>query len=242
MKHDQSAFRQAYSGQRDIEDRVRRFLPLVHKAAWHIYGAGRDGIEVEDLVQVGLVALTDCARRHTGPTEDGFAAYAKMRVRGSMFDVLRKSAPVSRSTIKRLMAYDRCKEEYERLNGRQPTAAELADLLGIDAVALRELEQENIRFDSLDNQYDDHSTAFADEGPDPFELVVQNDDSETLSRCIADLPERLKLVLQMYFVEEQNLAEIAEILDVSVPRIHQLKASALKQLREMLAEQTDLKA
>ena len=63
---------------------------MVHRAAWHIYGAGREGLEVEDLIQAGIVALTECAQRHNGPTEDGFAAYAKIRVRGAMFDLIRK--------------------------------------------------------------------------------------------------------------------------------------------------------
>jgi hypothetical protein len=74
----------AYGG--DIGDRIRRFLPMVRRIAWHVHGTGRPGIEIEDLIQSGLVALTECAQRHAGPGEDGFAAYAKMRVRGAMVD------------------------------------------------------------------------------------------------------------------------------------------------------------
>ena len=241
MKHDQASFaratpmaRLAYTGQGEVEDRIQRFLPLVRKAAWHIYGAGRDGMEVEDLIQVGLVALTDCAQRHSGPSEDGFAAYAKMRVRGAMFDVLRKSAPTSRGAMKRLKEYDQAKSAFLSSNGREPTSAELADTLGLDRAELFQLEQESVQVASIDVLYDDHNTAFADQELDPFQALVESQNSEVLARCISQLPDRLKLVLQLYFVEELNLSEISEILDVSVPRIHQLKASALGKMREML--------
>lgn len=97
MKHDHKAFAapQPYAapyspGRAEVADRVRRFL-LVRRAAWHIHGSGREGLEIEDLVQAGIVALTECAQRHIGPTEDGFAAYAKIRVRGAMLDGLRRA-------------------------------------------------------------------------------------------------------------------------------------------------------
>lgn len=80
MKHDHRAFTavtRAYQG--DTADRIRRFLPMVRKLAWHVHGGGRAGIDLEDLVQAGLVALTECAQRHAGPGEDGFAAYAVAR-------------------------------------------------------------------------------------------------------------------------------------------------------------------
>ena len=70
-----SAAALAYGG--DATDRLRRFMPMVRRLAWHLHGSGRGGIEVEDLMQAGLVALTECAQRHNGPGEDGFAAYAK---------------------------------------------------------------------------------------------------------------------------------------------------------------------
>ncbi len=85
MKHDHTPFtaaRTAYRG--DIADRVRRFLPMVRRLAWHVHRSGRPGIELEDLMQAGLVALTECSQKHSGPAEDGFAACAKMRVRGAM--------------------------------------------------------------------------------------------------------------------------------------------------------------
>ncbi|MEQ8411693.1 MAG: sigma-70 family RNA polymerase sigma factor [Erythrobacter sp.] len=235
MKHD-AAFHAAYGAadQAAVEDRVRRFLPMVHRAAWHIYGMGREGIEVEDLVQTGIVALTECARRHAGPGEDGFAAYAKIRVRGAMLDQIRRQLTDTRNARKRRAAYER---EVERLRmelGREPGRAEIAAALHICDAELAEIEASTVTVSSISEEYDETNTAFASEDPDPFEALCAAEDRDRLVEAMTQLPDRLKLVLQLFFVEEMNLTEIAAVLEVSVPRVHQLRAKALKDLKAMM--------
>jgi RNA polymerase sigma factor for flagellar operon FliA len=202
MKHDHAAFlapasplavERAYAG--DVADRVRRFLPMVKRLAWHVHGSGRQahaGIELDDLMQAGLVALTEAAQRHAGPGEDGFAAYAKLRVRGAMIDLVRRAVPLSRSA------------------------------------------EDAPRIDSLDEVYADSNLAFADERPGALDMLADAELRESVIAAVAALPERLQLIVQLYFVEELNLAEIAQVLSVSIPRVHQLKAQALAQLRTAL--------
>jgi len=235
MRHD-PAFHVAYGAadQAAVEDRVRRFLPMVHRAAWHIYGMGRDGLEVDDLVQTGILALTECARRHGGPTEDGFAAYAKIRVRGAMLDQIRRQLTDTRTARKRRAAHDR---EVERLRmelGREPSRAEIAAALHISDGELVQIEASAITVSSISEEYDEGNTAFASEDPDPFEALCATEDRDRLVAALGELPDRLKLVLQLFFVEEMNLTEIAAVLDVSVPRVHQLRAKALKDLKALM--------
>ena len=235
MRHD-PAFHAAYGAadQAGVEDRVRRFLPMVHRAAWHIYGMGRDGLEVDDLVQTGILALTECARRHTGPGEDGFAAYAKIRVRGAMLDQIRRQLTDTRTARKRRAAHDR---EVERLRmelGREPSRAEIAAALHISDGELVQIEASAVTVSSISEEYDEGNTAFASEDPDPFEALCAAEDRDRLVEALGELPDRLKLVLQLFFVEEMNLTEIAAVLDVSVPRVHQLRAKALKDLKAMM--------
>lgn len=236
MKHDHAQFSatQAYGSRAEIEDRVRRFIPMVRRAAWHIYGMGREGLDVEDLMQVGMVALTECARRHDGPSEDGFAAYAKMRVRGAMFDQLRKTMPGSRSSVKRLREYEHAVEQLWSELGRAPVAGEIAERLKCSAEELRVIEASQTRISSIEESYDESNLAFADDSPDPFEALAALDDRERLVEALKELPHRLQLVLQLFFVEELNLTEIAEVIEVSVPRVHQLRAQALGKLRAVL--------
>ena len=224
----------AAASREEVEDRVRRFLPMVRRAAWHIYGMGRDGLEVEDLIQAGIVALTECAQRHSGPTEDGFAAYAKIRVRGAMFDQIRRQMNDTRTARKKRARYNALVDELRVLHGVQPSRSTIAAALGISDAELLEIEASAVTVTSISDEYDDTNTAFASADPDPFDVLAGQQDRARLVEAMTQLPERLQLVLQLFFVEELNLTEIAEVLEVSVPRVHQLRAKALKDLRALM--------
>lgn len=217
-------------------DRIRRFLPMVRRLAWHVHGSGRPGIELEDLIQAGLVALTECSQKHDGPTEDGFAAYAKLRVRGAMVDLIRRTVPLSRGAVERQRQLRGAETELRGTLGRDPSSAELAVAMGIDETELAALRSSSqpLRFEPIDEIYSDSDMAFADGGPDSLTLLEDEEVREHLVGAIAALPERLQLVVQLYFVDELNLAEIAQVLTVSIPRVHQLKTKALEHLRKEL--------
>ena len=241
MKHDQTQFAAPLTPTpRDlVEDRVRRFMPLVRRTAWHVHGMGRDGIEVEDLIQVGLLALTECARRHGPAPDDGFAAYAKLRVRGAMFDLVRRTMPDSRGAVRRRQSYDAAVARLSGLPGAAPSAAQLCAELGCTEAELRAIECGQTSFVALEDGFGDGDPALTDDTPDAFTQLAELDDHARLAEAMVTVPERLQLVLQLFFVEELNLTEIAAVLDVSVPRVHQLRAQALDKLREMLADWVD---
>ncbi|WP_428331792.1 sigma-70 family RNA polymerase sigma factor [Novosphingobium sp.] len=226
----------------DTADRIRRFLPMVRRLAWHAHGSGRAGIEVDDLIQSGLVALTECAQKHNGQTEDGFAAYAKLRVRGAMVDLIRRTSPMSRSASDRRRTLRDQTESLAAVLGRQPTESELAEAMGVTLGDLGDLRaaSEPLRFEPIDDAYSDSSMAFADARPDSFAQIADQETRHTVAEAIGALPERLQMVVQLYFVEELNLAEIAAVLEVSVPRVHQLKAQALDRLRGSLGSEYEI--
>lgn len=239
-----SAAARAYRG--EAADRVRRFLPMVRRLAWHVHGSGREGIELDDLMQAGLVALTECAQNHshnhTGEGEDGFAAYAKMRVRGAMIDMIRRTVPLSRGATERRKAIRESETSLRGRLGRDPTEAELAKAMGVtaDELATMRSTSEPLRFEALDDAYSDSSMAFADDAPDSLSLLEDAEMRESLIAAIGALPQRLQMITQLYFVEELNLSEIAQVLDVSIPRVHQLKAQALDKLRAAISEKYEI--
>jgi RNA polymerase sigma factor for flagellar operon FliA len=237
MKHDHASFAQPapYAPSRaEVADRVRRFLPLVRRTAWYINGRGREGLEIEDLVQAGILALTECAQRHAGPTEDGFAAYAKIRVRGAMLDEVRRVALDSRTARAKRSGYERALSALRGQLGRAPSRAELARAMDVSDAELLAIEASGVKLTPIDDAYDETSLAFASDDPDPFEALCAAEDQDRLLTAMVQLPDRLKLVLQLFFVEELNLTEIAAVLEVSVPRVHQLRAKALNDLRALL--------
>lgn len=243
MKHDPRGFAAAQAYKKDeAADRIRRFLPMVKRLAWHVHGSGRAGMELEDLIQAGLVALTECSQRHAGPTEDGFAAYAKLRVRGAMVDLVRRSTPLSRSASERRRALREKTSALTSELGRPPSDAELAAAMGLTEreLADQQAADEPLRFEHIDDAYSDSNAAFADDRPDSFAMLADQETRSAVAAAIADLPERLQMIIQLYFVEELNLAEIAEVLTVSIPRVHQLKAQALEKLKAALGNGYDI--
>ncbi len=239
MKHDQSNFavRQAYGS--SVSEKVTQFLPLVRKLAWYYEGHGSATVDVDDLMQAGMMALTEAAQRHDRPSDDGFAAYAKMRVRGAMVDLLRGQSHRPRSAAAWTRKRDVAEQTLRTELGRAPDAAEMAR-----AMEMPLDRYEAMRFaastssTSIEECYSDSDSAFGDERPDPEENLLASEDSSVLAGAIAALPERLQLVLKLYFIEELNLNEIAAVLGVSVPRVHQLKADALKKARLAMVSQT----
>lgn len=232
MKYDHSAFdaRAAYG--RDADSRIRQFMPLVRKLAW-LYESSCDAtLDIDDLMQAGLIALTECVQRHQRDSDDGFAAYVKMRVRGAMIDLLRSQSNRPRSAAVFERRCERAVTEFRAQIGREPTVAELAMRLNVSVTELDRLRAQNSqRAVPIDDAYSDKDTAFADEAPDAETRLLDIEDRDRLMAAIVTLPERLQLVVMLHFVEELNLTEIAAVLDVSVPRVHQLKNSALDKLR-----------
>jgi RNA polymerase sigma factor for flagellar operon FliA len=213
-------------------------MPLVRRMAWHMHGAGQADLDIEDLVQTGLVALTECIARHEHDSEDGFAAYAKMRVKGAMIDLLRRNATITRGAMARRREINATEKALLTRFGRPPTSAELAETLGIseDELEAARLAATPLRFEPLEDCYSDSDSAFVDETPNGLELLCDVEARVHLANAIHALSERNQLVIQLYFLEELNLSEIAQILGVSVPRVHQLKATALNELKKLLVE------
>lgn len=221
-----------------ITEIVERFLPMVRKLAWHLQGSAMPGIDPEDLIQAGLVALTECAQRHASNDMEGFAAYAKIRVKGAMVDQLRRFAPISRGAAQRRRELQDFQRRLRGQLGRDPSDFELSAAMGITSAELDTIRTAcaPLKFEPVDNTYSDTDAAFWDQAPSAIENLISAEDREGLAAAIAELPERLQLVIQLYFVEELNLAEIASVLGLSVPRIYQLKDQALRKVRETLGE------
>jgi len=241
MIQDHSTFAAAKAYRGNVGDRVNRFLPMVRKLAWHLSGSGGSTVDVDDLVQAGLVALTECAQKHDAPSEDGFAAYAKLRVRGAMVDLLRSNSPDPRGSRARRKQFEREQARLAATLGREPSAAELAEALGLSLEELHRARSDMaaVQISSIEETYSDSDCAFASGEVDAETALIRQEDRELVVAAIASLTDRHQLVIQLYFVEELNLAEIAAVLGVSVPRVHQLKAAALDKVRLRLAEISD---
>jgi RNA polymerase sigma factor for flagellar operon FliA len=219
------------------ESLAQQYMPLVRKIAWHVHGRVSSAIEIEDLLQIGMVALVESANSFEDRGH-GFAAYAQMRVRGAMIDHLRRHATICRSAMARRKVVMAARKELEQKTGRAPSEAEVAKHLDLDPVSYRELVDgtEAAQHQSMDEVYSDQSMWFADVSERADDMLERESLKKAIASCIADLPQREAMVLQLYFVEEMNLEEIGLTLEIGAARVCQIKKAALDKLRARLSD------
>jgi RNA polymerase sigma factor for flagellar operon FliA len=216
---------------------AQQYMPLVRKIAWHVHGRVSTAIDIEDLLQIGMVALVEAANSF----EDrgfGFASYAQMRVRGAMIDHLRRHSTLCRSAMARRKTIQSARRALEQRLGRPPADSEVAEYLELDAAGWRELSDgtDMAQHQSMDEVYSDQSMWFADMSDRADDVVERESLKKAVAACIRELPEREAMVLQLYFVEEMNLEEIGLTLDIGAARVCQIKKAALDKLRSRLGD------
>ena len=216
---------------------IREHLPLVRRVAWHVHGSMSTLVEVEDLVQVGLVALVEAAASFEERGAATFRQYLVTRLRGAMIDELRRQATSTRGAMRRRKQYNQAVATLTVQLGRAPEEAMIAQHIGVPVARLRSeyVTAEAIRFDSIDEVYADDLPWFADDAPDAFEQLADSDQRGALIAAIAALPEREAQVIQLYYVEELNLEEIGQVFGIGAARVCQIKASAHAKLKKALA-------
>lgn len=216
---------------------VRAHMALVRKIAWHVHARVATAIDVEDLVQIGMVALVESAN---GFEDRGhaFATYATVRIRGAMIDHLRRHATLCRSAMARRRELAEVRRRLENRLGRSAADAEMAAEMELDAASYRELidDVQSVQQDSIDEVYSDHSIWFADLEEAADEAIDRDRLKTAIASAISGLPEREAMVLQLYFVEEMNLEEIGQTLNVGAARICQIKKTALDKVRASLSD------
>ncbi len=194
---------------------VEQNLHIVRKLAWHVSARASNAIELEDLMQIGLVALVEASRVY----EDqgyAFSTYASTRVKGAMLDALRRTAKQPRSASATRRQLEAARKEIEGETGAAATPEQVAEFLGITLAELRQREDASMPVNEVETLLDDQRTR------------------HMLGAAIATLGEREQMVLQLYFREELNLEEIGQVLGVSAARVCQVKAAALKSLKKKL--------
>ena len=230
-----STKRDHYADQKiDVDEVIKSNTNLVKKIAWHIYGRASHAIEIEDLMQIGFAALVNAAQQYTRKEGATFATYASIRIKGDIIDHLRKASNLCRTTISMKKRYNKVITELQSKLFREPTSEEISKAMGISEVEFREWERafQANSHESLDSVYDQYSVWFASADDSPEELLNDKDMKEVLKQALQQLSGNEALVIHLYYVEELNVMEIAEVLDVSSGRVSQIKKSAIANLRD----------
>lgn len=231
----------SYQEQKPSPDRlVEDHVEIVRRLAWHFHGRVGRFIEIDDLLQAGYLGLIDASRRYTVQEGVSFAGYAGIRVRGAIIDFLRRNSNLCRATIAMQKRIKSAERELEGRLMRRVEAEELAQHLDMPMAELygwrAQFEANQTR--SLDEIYSDHSILFQDHSVSAEDTTQFHEMRDLLREALKTLPRREALVLQLYYVEELNVYEVAAILDVTTGRVSQIKKAAIERLRAQLVNKT----
>lgn len=219
----------------DEEALAREHLPLVSYLVSEMAGRVPAHVNRSDLTSAGLSALAFAIRAYDPARGVPFGRFASIRIRGALIDELRSNDWASRSVRAKARRRETATQSLASVLGRAPTAAEIAETLGVgaDEVGAGEQDVQRAVVLSLDGFFEsDTFDAVAPAGDSsPEDQVVANEQVGYLHDAVATLPERLRHVVTRYFFEERPMAEIAAELGVTESRVSQMRAEALVLLK-----------
>ncbi len=231
-------------GRLDHSALLKQYSPLVRRLAHQMIAKLPANVEIDDLIQVGMIGLNDALGRFDAAQGVQFETFATQRIRGAMLDELRGSDWMSRGNRRQQRSIEAAVHKLEQRLGRAPSEGEIAKEMGLSLPEYQELlgkvrgtqlvYLEDMSGDDGDDSYLDRHVA--DEDANPMGLLEDRRMREALVEAIKNLPEREQYVMSMYYEQDMNLKEIAAVLGVTESRVCQLHSQSIARLRARLRE------
>ena len=222
---------------RTTEELITQHMPLVAHVVRETLMRVPAHVTRDDLTSAGLLALVQAARGFEPERGVPFTSYARTRVRGAILDELRSVDWASRSVRRRERDLGETRATLAHALGRVPTDAEVAASVGMPVEEIARHDDDVARAQVLSLQGNDATEleqVLPSAGPTPDQVVEHRERLAYMSEAVAELPDRLRVVIEQYFLAERPMAEIAEQLGVSESRVSQMRAEALALMRGAL--------
>lgn len=224
-----------------LEQFVIQYRPLVKKIALYIKRRLPSHIELDDLLQSGLVGLLEARNQYKSGTGASFETYASFRIRGAMIDFLRKNSWVTRETIRNMKRISDAITKIEQRDHKQATTEEIAEELGITMEEHFKISQEisicNVMsLEEIDRGY----SVIGDDTINPQIIAQDEGIQQHLKNILTHLPEREQVVLSLYYVDEFTFKQIGQILELTEARICQLHSQAIARIRSKMKAENNI--
>lgn len=225
----------------NLNEVVNRYAPLVKRIAHHLLLRMPASVQVDDLIQSGMIGLLEASKKYDVTKGASFETYAGIRIRGSMLDEVRKGDWAPRSVHRKSRKVAEAIKAIEARTGKDAKVQDIAKEMDIDLNSYYAILQDasGSRLFSFDDVMEGDDSAIetaAGELPGPCDGLQRDTFKAHLANAIDGLPDREKLVLALYYDEELNLKEIGEVIGVSESRVSQIHSQAALRLRARLSE------
>jgi RNA polymerase sigma factor for flagellar operon FliA len=231
-------------GQLDVNSMLKQYSPLVRRLAHQMIAKLPANVELDDLIQVGMIGLSDALSRFDAAQGVQFETFATQRIRGAMLDELRGSDWMSRGGRRQQREIETAVHKLEQKLGRAPQESEIAEAMGMSLAQYQEVlgkvrgtqlvYLEDMSGDEGGDDYLDRHVS--NEDANPLSMLQDHRMREALVEAIKNLPEREQYVMSMYYEHDMNLKEIAAVLKVTESRVCQLHSQSIARLRVKLRE------
>jgi RNA polymerase sigma factor FliA len=223
------------------DEQITKYAPLVKRIAYHMMARLPASVEVDDLIQVGLIGLMDAVGRFDGTQGAQFESYATQRIRGAMLDELREADWLPRHVRQKSRQIESAIHRLEQRNGKSPSEQEISAELGMPIDQYQSMLGD-VKCSQLlyyEDFSDEDSASFlerylVDGSNDPLSVLEDAGFRDSLIAAIHHLPERERSMMGMYYEQDMNLKEIGAVLGVSESRVCQLHSQAVARLRAQL--------
>jgi len=217
------------------------YIGLVKRVALHLKGRLPNFMELDELIQVGMIGLIEADKSFDASKGVDFEVFAKNRIRGAILDQVRKMSYLPRSAIVSIRDHNEASAALTGELGRAPSQAELADFMGKDADTFQKERTHANRFQtvSLEAQTAESVDLSPGQGNEPEQELVEEQFMGALAASIGNLPERERTIVSLYYVEEMNLKEIGAVLDVSESRVSQILSACVNKLRVQMHDHVE---
>ncbi|WP_043888170.1 RNA polymerase sigma factor FliA [Methylophaga thiooxydans] len=230
-----------YTSGQSKSELVEQNAALVKRIAYHLIARLPASVDVEDLIQAGMIGLLDASHQFDSSQGASFETYAGIRIRGAMLDEIRRNDWAPRSVHRKAREISSTMQVIEQQKGRNASDAEVAQAMGLDISEYHQQLQDSTghQLFSLDEFSDNdevHARPISSGPAAPEEEVQQDDFQQAMVRAIDSLPERERLLMSLYYNDELNLKEIGEVLGVSESRVSQIHSQTVIRLRSKLRD------
>ncbi|HAZ80986.1 MAG TPA: FliA/WhiG family RNA polymerase sigma factor [Porticoccaceae bacterium] len=214
-------------------------IGLVKRVALHLKTRVPNFMELEELIQVGMIGLIEATKSFDSSKGVEFEVFAKNRIRGAILDQVRKMSYLPRSAMVNIREHNEAQQLLAGQLGREPTQSEMADFMEKDIEEYQKERNHANRFQtiSLESQVPETVDLPSSDDNDPESILAKDQMMEVLAESIESLPEREKTIVALYYVEEMNLREIGAVLEISESRVSQVLSATVKALRKSLADE-----
>lgn len=229
-------------GQLDRDAMLRQYVPLVRRLAHHMIAKLPPNVQIDDLIQVGMMGLAEALSRYQVAQGVQFETFATQRIRGAMIDELREGDWMSRGSRKSQKDIEHALHRLEQKLGRTPLESEIAAEMGMDLDEYQSMLAK-VRGTQLvyieDMSHGDDEDGFLDrhaDNPDidPMQQLRDQRLRTALVEAIKVLPEREQYIMSMYYENDMNLKEIAAVLGITESRVCQLHSQSIARLRSKM--------